>query len=78
MRAPAGGDAPRWLPLAGVALALGAAAWLTYRGLDWQRNGCGCDGALMPAWSWAVLLALAAACYVAGAVLAWRWVRRRR
>lgn len=78
MRAPAGNDAPSWLPAAGIALALGPAAWLTYLGVDWQRHGCGCEGALMPAWSWAVALALAAACYLAAAALAWRWARGRR
>ncbi len=78
MRAHAGGEVPRWLPLAGVAFALAPAAWLTYLGLDWRSNGCGCEGALMPSWSWVVALALAAACYTAAAALAWRWARDRR
>jgi hypothetical protein len=64
--------------LAGALLLLAAGALLLYLGIDWQRNGCGCDRSLYPGWSWLMLIALAAVSLIASAVLLYRVGRANR
>jgi hypothetical protein len=72
-RQPAG----RATLLASALVLLAAGGALAYWGIDWQRDGCGCDGSLYPSWSWVVLLALAAAALVTAALLLVRAMRMR-
>jgi len=63
---------------AGALLALAAAAYLTYGGIDYAVRGCDCGEPLFGDWIWGVMLGLAAACYVAALALGLRCMRARR
>jgi hypothetical protein len=58
--------------IAGALVLVSVGALLLYLAVDWHTNGCGCDESLYPGWSWMVLLGLAAASLVSGAMLLYR------
>ncbi len=74
-------SSPRWIragaPLVGVAVALAAAGWLTYGGVDYARNGCDCHEPLFPDWIWVVMLGLALPFYGVALALFVHVLRRR-
>jgi hypothetical protein len=75
-------SSPRWMrayaPLVGAAVALVAAGWFTYAGIDYARNGCGCRDPLFPDWIWVVMLGVAVPFYAVAFALVVRVVTARR
>jgi len=74
-------SSPRWMrayaPLVGAMLALAAAGWLTYGGIDYARNGCDCHEPLFPEWIWVVLLGVSVPFYGVALALIVRVIKRR-
>jgi hypothetical protein len=61
--------------IAGAAVSLIFAIWLTWYGIDYARGGCDCDDPLFaPWWGW-VLVGVAVPAYVAAAALIVRALR---
>ena len=75
-------SSPPWvrraMPLFGAAIALAIAAWLTYAGVDYARNGCNCNEAWYPGWIWLPMLGLAGVSYLLALGIIARAVTRRR
>jgi hypothetical protein len=63
---------PRAAYAAAALFALALAVYLTYAGIDYAVNGCGCEGAASGDWFWAAMLAVAVGCYGAAVALALR------
>jgi hypothetical protein len=62
--------------IAGAAIALAFALWLTWYGGDYALGGCDCDDPLFaPWWGW-VLVGVAVPAYVAAALLVLRAMKR--
>ena len=69
LRPDAPGPLPRWARLVGVLLALVPAIVLSWRGITWLDDGCGCGGGGMPDWVGWLVIALAMPFYAAAAAL---------
>jgi hypothetical protein len=77
MLRPGSTPASRGLLLAGAAIMLLFAGWLTYAGIGYAINGCACDEPFFPDWAGWVLVSFAAPVFVASALLAVRALRRK-
>lgn len=75
-------SSPAWAravaPFVGAALAIAAAIYLMVSGIDYARDGCGCDEPWYPEWLWIITLALAAACFLVALALLRRGLKAWR
>ena len=77
MLRPGNAPASKGLLLAGAAIMLAFAGWLTYAGIGYALDSCACDQPFFPDWAGWVLVSFAAPVYVASVLLAVRALRRK-